>query len=578
MNLIEQQNMLKELSDGQLSQTMNAGIVPQYLVVSEAKRREDARKRYASLKQSYDAKQSIAQSVMQGLGSSMGSMMGGGAPGGLDAAMPPDMGGGMPPDMGGAPPDMGGGMPPDMGGLDAAMGGPPPGFARGGAIYRYASGTGSTGVDTGAALQALFGGAAPPAGINAAAAPAGPSALQASMQPLSYAYPDFTDPYSKLRELYAKQAGDIDKEKEQAAALALISAGVGIAGGKSQNFARNLAGAQDAITGYGTTLGALNDRQQSLTQAQENASVMGQQAQKQFKEDFRKSPEGMYQALTALGIDPNSEEGRYAIFSGEMPKPTGPAKPQPIVFGTNYDTGEEIAARLDPETGTYINDMTRKPVERFQVMTEEDRARRIADAKIASKEAWTPTTYARNVQDVKQGQMRADMITSTANKAQELAQSENITGPNSLLQLPGSKQKELQNYVATLRANIGFAELQAMRDRAANGASGLGQTTKNELDALQASFGVLDTTTDLASFMSSLEDIKAHYAALQQARRELFEYEAKELFSGERNPALEGDLFSTPAAGAPAAGAPAAPAAGAGTGATLRSLLTPPAQ
>ena len=506
MNLIEQQNMLKELSDGQLSQTMNSGIVPQYLVVSEAKRREDARKRYASLKQSYDAKQSIAQSVMQGLGSSMGAMMGGGAPGGLDAAMPPDMGGGMPPDMGGAPPDMGGGMPPDMGGLDAAMGGPPPGFARGGAIYRYASGTGSTGVDTGAALQALFGGSAPPA------PPAAPTSQQAAMGPLSFVYPEFNDPYASLRELYTKQMGEVDAEKERAGALALISAGLGIAGGKSQNFSRNLAGAQDAIKGYGENISGLEARRQALMGGQAQMAVNSQQELSKFKEGFQDTQEGRRQMAEQMGMDLSRPEVQAYIATGEGADLAFGVKSavnyDDFMDGENTATGEAMKARLNPVTGQFEdpqgNQIAFRPFTADEIEFNKTRQRDLA------KSLLTGDTYRKAVSTLDGVKRKTESANSTMNDIQGLLQRGNVTGPFSLLAnlQAGTPQYALARKVDKLKSNIATTVLQDLRAQSEDGSSGFGQLTRNEFDALQNSLGNLDVFQDAETFSQTVEEVR----------------------------------------------------------------------
>jgi hypothetical protein len=490
-------------------------------VVSEAKRREDARKRYASLKQSYDAKQSIAQSVMQGLGSSMGAMMGGGAPGGLDAAMPPDMGGGMPPDMGGAPPDMGGAMPPDMGGLDAAMGGPPPGFARGGAIYRYAGGTGSTGVDTGAALQALFSGPGDTGGdtgaalqtmFGGAAPPAAPTSRQAAMGPLSFVYPEFNDPYASLRELYTKQMGEVDAEKERAGALALISAGLGIAGGKSQNFSRNLAGAQDAIKGYGENISGLEARRQALMGGQAQMAVNSQQELSKFKEGFQDTQEGRRQMAEQMGMDLSRPEVQAYIATGEGADLAFGVKSavnyDDFMDGENTATGEAMKARLNPVTGQFEdpqgNQIAFRPFTADEIEYNKTRMRDLA------KSLLTGNTYRKAVSTLDGVKRKTEGANSTMNDIQGLLQRGNVTGPFSLLAnlQAGTPQYALARKVDKLKSNIATTVLQDLRAQSEDGSSGFGQLTKNEFDALQNSLGNLDVFQDAETFGQTVEDVR----------------------------------------------------------------------
>jgi hypothetical protein len=105
---------------------------------------------------------------------------------------------------------------------------------------------------------------------------------------------------------------------------------------------------------------------------------------------------------------------------------------------------------------------------------------------------------------------RADRVLSTVDKA--LAQVSGVSaGFGSLLSgIPGSPAKDLQSTLTTIKANIGFQELQAMRAASPTGGA-LGQVAVQELEALQAVLGNLDSSQSSSQLKQNLESIKYHY-------------------------------------------------------------------
>jgi hypothetical protein len=408
-----------------------------------------------------------------------------------------------------------------MGGLDAAMGGQPPGFATGGAIYRYASGTGSTGVDTGAALQALFGstgsaggdtGAALQTMFGGAAPPAAPTSKQAAMGPLSFAYPEFNDPYASLRDLYAKQMGEVDAEKERAGALALISAGLGIAGGKSQNFSRNLAGAQDAIKGYGENISGLEARRQALMGGQAQMAVNSQQELSKFKEGFQDTQEGRRQMAEQMGMDLSRPEVQAYIATGEGADLAFGVKSavnyDDFMDGENTATGEAMKARLNPLTQQF-EDPQGNPVD-FRPYTEDEIAFNKTRQQNAAKSLLTGKSYRASVSTLDGVKRKTESANNTMNEIQGLLQQGNVTGPFSLLAnlQAGTPQYALARKVEKLKSNIATTVLQDLRAQSEDGSSGFGQLTRNEFDALQNSLGSLDMFQDAETFSQTVDDVR----------------------------------------------------------------------
>jgi len=67
MNIVKMQDTLKDLSDRQLLQTMQAGSTPQYLVLAEMQRRKKARDNYAQERKESGSDRSVAEDIISGI-------------------------------------------------------------------------------------------------------------------------------------------------------------------------------------------------------------------------------------------------------------------------------------------------------------------------------------------------------------------------------------------------------------------------------------------------------------------------------------------------------------------------------
>jgi hypothetical protein len=81
--------------------------------------------------------------------------------------------------------------------------------------------------------------------------------------------------------------------------------------------------------------------------------------------------------------------------------------------------------------------------------------------------------------------------------------------------VPGTTWWNQRMNVETIRANLGFGELQSLRAAAANGASGLGQLTERELSRLEALSGNLSLASTKEQFVSVLNEIREFYASVK---------------------------------------------------------------
>ena len=90
-------------------------------------------------------------------------------------------------------------------------------------------------------------------------------------------------------------------------------------------------------------------------------------------------------------------------------------------------------------------------------------------------------------------------------------------GPGSMLSgIPGTSAKNLATTLETIKANLGFAELQAMRDASPTGGA-LGAIAVQELVALQSTVASLDQGQSPDQLRKSLGDIRKHYTAWKEA-------------------------------------------------------------
>jgi len=89
------------------------------------------------------------------------------------------------------------------------------------------------------------------------------------------------------------------------------------------------------------------------------------------------------------------------------------------------------------------------------------------------------------------------------------------TGYGSVLSvLPMTDARTLENNLESIKADLAFSQLQALKDASKTGASGLGQTTRNEFEALQSRIKKLDPKS--ANFAKDLDAIDTVYARLEK--------------------------------------------------------------
>ena len=87
------------------------------------------------------------------------------------------------------------------------------------------------------------------------------------------------------------------------------------------------------------------------------------------------------------------------------------------------------------------------------------------------------------------------------------------TGYGSFLSvLPLTDAKTLQNNLESIKANLSLSQLTALKEASKTGASGLGQVTRNEFDALQSTIAKLDPQSK--TFADDLDKVDRTYSRL----------------------------------------------------------------
>jgi hypothetical protein len=108
---------------------------------------------------------------------------------------------------------------------------------------------------------------------------------------------------------------------------------------------------------------------------------------------------------------------------------------------------------------------------------------------------------------------RTKDVRSTIDETKKLISNWSTGYGNLLSSIPLTDAKTLQNNVESIKANLSLSVLQALKDASKTGASGLGQVTINEFNALQSTIAKLDPTSK--SFKDDLAKIDKAYSRLQ---------------------------------------------------------------
>lgn len=105
---------------------------------------------------------------------------------------------------------------------------------------------------------------------------------------------------------------------------------------------------------------------------------------------------------------------------------------------------------------------------------------------------------------------RQSLLLEDIGRAKKLAGKGAVGWGATLKEVPQTASKDLAALLETIKSNIGFAELQAMRDSSPTGGA-LGQVTERELALLQAVVGSLDQAQSREQFTANLDRLERQY-------------------------------------------------------------------
>jgi hypothetical protein len=112
---------------------------------------------------------------------------------------------------------------------------------------------------------------------------------------------------------------------------------------------------------------------------------------------------------------------------------------------------------------------------------------------------------------MKQGAVaQADRVVSKVDEALSKVGMTTTGLGSAMAAIPGTSARDLRSTLDTIKANLGFAELQAMRDASPTGGA-LGAIAVQELVALQSTVASLDQAQSQQQLTKSLDQIKTHY-------------------------------------------------------------------
>ena len=208
------------------------------------------------------------------------------------------------------------------------------------------------------------------------------------------------------------------------------------------------------------------------------------------------------------GPKPLSAPGKVQadINAGVLPPGTELRSPQVVV-----NTGEQNGPRP----------IVDKPSKGFQRVWDEQRQTYV-DKPIPGGEVDVERSAGARASEIAASNYRrkSDIVNSNIKKAITMLDESGrwVAGFGTLLSgLPESKARDFQATLDTVKANLGFEELQAMRDSSPTGGA-LGQVTEREIAFLQAIQGNLDAAQSPEQLKAVLVEIRDRRAQFDQER------------------------------------------------------------
>lgn len=210
-------------------------------------------------------------------------------------------------------------------------------------------------------------------------------------------------------------------------------------------------------------------------------------------------------------------------------------KPKDPVPGRDVPYAPEVAAQLTDIAGAKAA-ATRPPPTDYapnpaggvsfvpggpadpNVIAQAERVKKAAAASVKKEEMFPKAQSA-----LKSMESKSELVMGTIDKALgQISPWSTGYGAYAFSKLPGTDARDLQNTLDTIRANVGFDQLQQMRENSPTGGA-LGSVTENENKLLQAVQGSLDPLQSVDQLKSNLAQIKQLYADVLAERQRAFQ-------------------------------------------------------
>lgn len=199
------------------------------------------------------------------------------------------------------------------------------------------------------------------------------------------------------------------------------------------------------------------------------------------------------QLITRLGGPTQEEQYKQQLRNLEIQKAQNEVKPlSQKAYEESIGRGR-AAAELSQMPGTPEYKKAQ------ELAAKEEAARRAQETGMATKEA------------------RAQTVLDAVQEAKDKVGffSTGMTG-QVLRNLGGTEAMDLDKTINTIKANLGFEELQKMREASKTGGA-LGQVAVKELEFLQSAVSALDTAQSREQLMKNLQKVEKHYSNWQKA-------------------------------------------------------------
>lgn len=325
------------------------------------------------------------------------------------------------------------------------------------------------------------------------------------------------------------QAGDVEGARDWALRRRQSLADAGIDTGDTEEFLQLLSNdPQTALQSvnqtvqFGQQLGFLKPVEQFEPVVDEQGNIVGQKnlVTGQVVKDPRAAPKpssipsGVSEFEFWKKLPPN-EQSEYLRVKRAS---------KFLDVGSGYVTPDPA----QPTQTSPVAERDLKPAERPEHVADVKRAEKGAEAEAAKQQAFPKARDTLNSLE-----RQWDVVESTIDTALNQVSPFTASVGAWTRAIPGSKARDLEENLNTIKANVGFDKLQDMRENSPTGGA-LGQVSELENRLLQAVAGSLEQGQSVEQLKKNLNQVKRLIQELREAKRKAFENDFKEQIQKQR--------------------------------------------